>query len=311
MIQFCRDIIGRFELRPKYRSAIRSIYVDNPRSFEAELSETFGQRCAAKLSEACGKGSFEDLKVIGKQMRRALIFRSLMREPLETAGCILRYLGWRCREFVRPNGVMVAVIGPDGSGKGAIVDKAKRFITGPLHFPTRVYHSRPGLLPSLASLLLGRKDDDAPVPNPHAKEPSGLTLSLFRLAYYTLDYVFGYWLLVRPCLGRKCVAVIFDRYFYDYLIDPIRYRISLPQWVIKVFSVCVPKPDLVILLSAHPEVIYSRKPELPLTEIIRQCSEMGRFTKYMGNCVSINTGSPLEDSAKEMSRAILGILEKR
>jgi thymidylate kinase len=81
--------------------------------------------------------------------------------------------------------------------------------------------------------------------------------------------------------------------------------------VIKVFSVCVPKPDLVILLSAHPEVIYSRKPELPLTEIIRQCSEMGRFTKYMGNCVSINTGSPLEDSAKEMSRAILGILEKR
>jgi thymidylate kinase len=311
LIQLCRDIVGRFELRAKYRSAIRSIYVDNPLSFEAELSEIFGRRCAATLSEVCRKGSFENLKVLGKQMRRAVIVRGLLREPRRTAGNILRYLGWRCREYVRPNGVMVAVIGPDGSGKGTLIEAARHFISGPLHFPTRVYHWRPGLLPSLGSLLLGRKDDGAPVRNPHAKEPSGLTFSLLRLAYYTLDYVFGYWLLVRPYLGRKCIAVIFDRYFYDCLIDPVRFRISLPQWVVRAFAILVPRPDLVILLTAVPEVIYSRKPELPLSEIRRQCSEMGRLANYMGNRVCIDTCRPLEDSARDMSRAILSTLEKR
>ena len=125
LIQLCRDIMGQFELRTKYRSAIRSIYADNPRSIEAELDEIFGRRCAGTLSEVCRKGSFEDLRVLGKQMRRAVIVRGLMREPLGTTGNILRYLGWRCREYVRPNGVMVAVIGPDGSGKGTLIEKVK------------------------------------------------------------------------------------------------------------------------------------------------------------------------------------------
>jgi thymidylate kinase len=310
-MQLCRDIMGSLKLREKYRSAIRCIYVDNPRSVEVELAEIFGRRCAARLSEVCRTGSFEDLTVLGKQMRRAVIVRGLLREPLRTAGNILRYFGWRCREYVRPNGVMVAVIGPDGSGKGALIEAARHFISGPLDFPPRVHHLRPGLLPSLGSLLLGRKDDGAPVTNPHAQEPSGLTFSLLRLAYYTLDYIFGYWLLVRPYLARKCIAVIFDRYFYDCLIDPVRFRISLPQWVVRAFAILVPKPDLVILLSAGPEVIYSRKPELPLSEIRRQCSEMGRVAKYMGNRVCIDTCRPLEDSARDMNRAILSTLEKR
>jgi thymidylate kinase len=311
LTQLRRDIMGQFELRAKYRSAIRSIYADNPRSFEAELGKIFGRRCAATLSEVCRTGNFEDLRVLGKQMRRAVIVRGLLREPLGTAGNILRYLGWRCREYVRPNGVMVAVIGPDGSGKGSLIEKVRDFLTGPLHFPPRVYHLRPGLLPSLGSLLLGRKDDGATVSNPHAKKPSGVTFSLLRLAYYTLDYVFGYWLLVRPYLGRKCIAAIFDRYFYDCLFDPARFRISLPPWVVRAFGIFVPRPDLVILLSADPEVVYSRKPELPLNEIHRQFSEMGRFAKYMGNCVYINSGGPLEDSAQDMSGGILSTLEKR
>ena len=311
LMQFCRDIMGSFKLREKYRSAIRCVYIENPRSFEAELGEMFGGRCAAAISEVCREGIFEDLKVLGKQMRRAVIVRGLLREPLRTASNILRYVGWRCREYARPNGVMVVVMGPDGSGKGALIEKVKQFVAGPLHFPARVYHWRPGLLPSLGSLLLGRDDEEGPVSNPHAKEPSGLIFSLLRLAYYTLDYVIGYWLLVRPYLGRKCIAAIFDRYYYDCLIDPVRYRISLPPWVVRAFAIVVPRPDLAILLSARPGVIYSRKPELPLGEIHRQCSEMGRLGGYIGNSVSINTSKPLEDSAQDMSRAILSTLEKR
>lgn len=311
LIQFCRDIIGRHRLREKYRSAIHSICVNDALSFEKHLAEMFGQQCAAALSEACRKGSFDGLESVGKQMRRAVIVRSLTRRPLETAGRMLRYVGGRCREYMRPNGVMIAVIGPDGSGKGALIDKANQWMRGPLHFPTRVYHLRPGLLPSLGALLLGRKDDDTPVPDPHAQEPSGFIFSLLRLAYYTLDYLLGYWWIVRPRLGRKCIAVMFDRYFYDWLIDPIRCRISLPQWVIRAFAIFVHKPDLVVLLSAGPEVIHNRKPELPLHEIRRQFSEMDRLAHFMGRCIWIDTCKPLQDSGRDMIRAIFRSLEKR
>lgn len=307
-MQFSRDIIGTFELRERYRSAITRTCLNNPRSFEMELEEIFGGRCASRLLEVCRNRNFENLKSLGKQMRRAVIARALSRAPLRTAGKILRYLGWRCREYMRPNGVTVAVIGPDGAGKGTLTETVSRYLSGQLHFSTVVYHWRPGLLPSLRGLLLGQKDDDGPVTNPHAKESSGLILSLLRLAYYTVDYVIGYWLLVRPYLGRKCIATIFDRYYYDYLIDPARYRISLPPWIVKALGMIVPRPNLVILLTADPEEIHNRKPELPLIEIQRQASEMDRFVKYMGNCVYVNSCGPIEDSAQNMSQAILSVL---
>jgi thymidylate kinase len=310
-MQFCRDIMGSLELREKYRSGIKRIYLDNPHAFEARLTEIFGPHISTQLSEVCRKANFEGLRNLGKQMRRAVIWRGLVQDPIGTSRDILRYLVRRCGEYIRPNGVMVAVIGPDGSGKGTLIEKLELFMTGPLQFPPRVYHWRPGLLPSLGSLFLGRNDGDTPVSDPHAKEPSGAILSLLRLAYYTLDFALGYWLLVRPCLGRKCMAAIFDRYFFDCLIDPLRFRISLPQRVIRAFSILVPKPDVVILLSAEPEVIYERKPELPVSEIHRQASEMAGFAKYMGNSVWIDSSGPLEDSAREMIRAVLGILEER
>ncbi len=311
LMQFCRDIIGTFTLRDKYHSAISCIYVDNPRTFEAELGESCGPRCAAALSEACKTGDFEHLKPLGKRMRRATIVRGLLREPLRTTSNILRYLGRRCREYVRPNGVMVAVVGPDGSGKGILIEAVNYFITGHLHFPTKVYHWRPGLLPSLGSLLLGQNEDGAPVSNPHAKKPSALIFSFLRLAYYTLDYVLGYVLLVRPYLGRKCIAAIFDRYFYDYFIDPLRVRTSLPNWLITLFRRFIPEPQLTIFLSADPRIIHERKPELTVEEIEQQIARMQSLASAVKNSVWIDSSGSIDSAAQTAIRAIISAVEQR
>ena len=310
-MQLSRDIMGSFKLRRKYRSAVQSIYQENPYRFKAELNAMFGRRCGSALAEVCREGTFEHLKHLGKQMRRAVIVKGLMRKPLKTTSDILRYVGWRCGEYVRPNGVTVALIGPDGSGKGTLIEAVRRFADAKFHFPTRVYHCRPGLLPSLGSLLLGRKDDEISVSDPHDRAPSGMVASCFRLAYYTLDYLLGYWLIVRPHLGRKCILTIFDRYFYDYFIDPVRFRISLPQFAVKMFGMMVPNPDVVIFLSADPELIYKRKQELTLSEIQRQLSEMSTFSKYVENYARIDSSGRIEDTARDMIQVIVAALAKR
>lgn len=87
----------------------------------------------------------------------------------------------------------------------------------------------------------------------------------------------GYLVKVFPRLLRRSHVYIFDRYFYDYLIDPRRGRLALPQWNIRMFSFVVPKPDVILCLGADPEIIHARKPELPLEETKRQIEALRRF----------------------------------
>ena len=58
--------------------------------------------------------------------------------------------------------------------------------------------------------------------------------------------------------------VVNHRYLLDAIIDRRRYRYSGPRWLLRFIWRIVPKPDLVLLLDAPPEVIASRKSELPL-----------------------------------------------
>lgn len=309
VIQFCRDMMGRFRLREKYHSPVRNLYLSNPSYLMGELEKIVGRRCAGRLMEVCGQGRFEHSATLGKEMRRSVITRSLLQEPIRTVRSILLYIGWRCHEYFRPNGVMVAVIGLDGAGKGTLIREIQGEISRMLHFPVRTYHWRPGLLPSLGSLLLGRVEDGRPVRNPHSRKASSIVPSIFRLAYYTLDYVIGYWLLVRPILGRKCIAAIFDRYYYDYFIDPLRFRTSVPRSVIRFFGVFVPKPDVVLLLSCEPKTLYRRRCELPVDELERQACALGDLGRLFKNAVWIDTSCEIEISIQQMRGAILDALK--
>ncbi len=111
--------------------------------------------------------------------------------------------------------------------------------------------------------------DAIPGDNPHdprGKAPRNPLASLVFLAHHWLDFLVGHWRFVRPALrsGRLVVA---DRYTYDVLLDPVRFRLRLPAWVLRVFVRTLPRPDRAILLHAPPAVIRARKPELSEPEI--------------------------------------------
>lgn len=216
----------------------------------------------------------------------------------------------RFYRFFKPPGFTIAVLGTDGAGKTTIIDAIKEPLNEAVHNALFYEHMRPNLIPNIAQLF-GKKQQIGPVTNPHAAKPSGFVGSSLRLLYYSFDYIFGYWFKVYPVMVKTSSIWIFDRYYYDYLIDQKRARINLPMWMIKGMMFFIPKPDLILCLGAEPEVIHNRKPELPLGELTKQVSELKVFNQSEYRAVWIDTGKSLDGSVQQALETIVNRMASR
>jgi len=149
------------------------------------------------------------------------------------------------------------------------------------------------------------------VVDPHQSTPSGPIGSLFRLAYLTLDYIVGYWLSVRPKIAKRPAVVIFDRYAYDMVLDPIRFRINIPARIIGWLAALAPKPDLIVCLYGSPEIIAARKHELPVEETKRQVAALRAFASRQPQAVLVSTDTSLEETRDQVLHAMGDALRAR
>lgn len=211
------------------------------------------------------------------------------------------------------NKVTITFLGTDGSGKSTIINAIMPTLNEAFHDGVHYEHMRPNYLPSLA-VAMGKKKKGEPVTvctDPHAEKPSGFFGSLLRLSYYMTDYTYGYFRKIYLDKSIKTHVWIFDRYYYDYLIDPRRGRIKLPKWIISFYGCFVPTPDIIICLGTDAEKIHQRKPELPLEEVKRQVKELQRFTRKNKKAVWIDTGCSMEESVDKTMEVILSMMAKR
>jgi thymidylate kinase len=126
-----------------------------------------------------------------------------------------------------------------------------------------------------------------------------------------LDYWLGYVFVLRPFLVRSGL-VIFDRYFQDLLIDPLRYRYGGSMWLAKFIGRLVPPPDLPFLvLDAEDEVILSRKREVPPEELRRQREGYQQFTLNAKRATLVKTDRGIERTVEEATRFIVEYLTQR
>jgi thymidylate kinase len=174
----------------------------------------------------------------------------------------------------RPRGSILAVVGPDGVGKSTFIALLQSELTRVLSVNAEsviVEHFRPNVLPNIKKAFSGKDYDPTreEFTSPHRAKPASLPSSLLRLSYYWLDYVIGYWLSIRPrCVDGK--FYIFDRYFYDFVVDPFRSRVKLPDWLRLLFLRATPEPDTVFFLHCDATTVFQRKQELTMPEIERQ-----------------------------------------
>ena len=245
------------------------------------------------------------------RIRTSVLQHALLQSPFAYGLGRIRFEWSRIRRYFRPSGLVIAILGVDGAGKSTVINAILPALQAATHNAVWVQHLRPALLPPL-SRLKGRKDvQTGPVLEPHGAKPSGSLGSLLRLTYLTLDYVLGHWLRVRPKIAKQPTVVLFDRYAYDMMLDPCRFRIGLPAWITGWFASLAPKPDLIFCLQGDPQVIAARKQELSEEETRRQAEALRALASNEPRALLIDTVTSIEETRDQVLLAVHDFLSRR
>ena len=162
----------------------------------------------------------------------------------------------------RSRGYFIVVEGADGVGKSTVLKLLLPMLMESGQYSGfRFFHWKP---------VKGEIHDGGipeTVPHdPRGKEPRNTLMSFVYLKYHWLTFLFGYFKYIRPALQNGWL-VVGDRYSYDVYLDPRRFRLNLPKWILRAYVRTLPPPDMVLALVAKPETIVARKQELSIDEI--------------------------------------------
>ena len=127
---------------------------------------------------------------------------------------------------------------------------------------------------------------------------------------FVLDYWIGYAFHIRPYLTRGTL-VIFDRYFYDVIVDPKRARFAGPAWFANLSARLVPSPDLTVLLDADAELMFARKGELSVEELQRQRHAYRDLKFGVAARQIVRTDQEIDKSIGEATRAVVRFMHQR
>lgn len=305
---FLKETLNNKKCRVEYCEKARKAVDGKGKEITNKILKAFTPPVRALIVETLCNGQFDK-----EGIRNVGVTAS---NDLQSFGSRIRYrLGQssKLKRFFKPLGYTIAFLGTDGSGKSTIIDAITPILNEAFHKGVRYEHMRPNYLPSLA-VLTGKRSKDAPAEvsyNPHGGKPSGFFGSLIRLSYYWIDYTYGYLRKIYVDKSIKNHVWIFDRYFYDYINDPLRACIKMPKWVMKCFGLFVPAPDLTICLGADPEKIHARKSELPIEEVRRQVETLKKFAENNRKSVWVDTGCSVEESVRQTMTAIIEMMSKR
>jgi thymidylate kinase len=289
--------IDKQDFEPPHGDYLSHQWRKDPEGALAQLRRFWSEPKAQILTKAAATNSWNEVMASLPSLQSSLhasIPFSLSASWLE--------LKRKIQRVCQPTGVMVAILGPDGSGKSAVITRLMESLLPAFRRTERV-HLRP---------KFGMKVDDngAPIVDPHGQSARGWFVSILKLAYWLFDYVVGYALGIRPQLVRSTL-VLFDRYYHDLLVDPRRYRFGGPTWLARLLGKFVPQPNLWIFLDAPAETLQKRKREVPLAESLRQREAYRQQIRSFSNHVIVDASQPLEKVVNDASRSILNFMARR
>lgn len=306
-----QNIVAYKCLKNKYRTTIANNYALFKNGIDKEILSFWGDKLGRKMIDSLNKSDFDSIIENAYKYEKGAMKRIFLKRPFYTIKGITRFLCGKIHRVIlcpRKFWRFIAVEAPDGTGKTTFIDSLvtelrRYYVSDEGRFC--IHHFRPLFLPNLGAVgeKAGVMKQDTDFTKPHRAKPAGKLSSFIRMTYYWVDYLIG-----MPYLLRKEVKAerytIFDRYIFDFVVDPKRARISLPYWMRKMFARMVIQPQIVFVLNTEADVIYKRKQELELNEIKRQLDEFNKIESLCSNVVYIDAGQSVDEMTTQAIKII-------
>jgi thymidylate kinase len=292
--------ICKQRLSPRQAIRLHELQAELDERAFAACRKLLGLRWAKRVVGWIASSDWTAFETNLPKLRRTLRWRRLISDPLNP----LRY--WlpevmRLQQRLRyPTGLLVAVLGPDGAGKTTLIEGLRRELSGTFR-SVQTFRFRPDIF---------HRNLPGAEPHPHAKSLRSRSLSILKVVYWCGDYALGYLVKVRSKLIRSDL-VIFDRYYDDILVDPIRYRYGGSRRLIKFVRHIVPRPDITLILDASEDQMLARKSELPREELRRQRIAYRQLAAEARNTEMLDASLPAAEVVRQARECCLRFLHVR
>ena len=287
--------VAKQNLVPKHHERLARLYEENRSACEQQLARWFDREGIKRVSSAAERCDWNDFNQFLPQLRAQLL-QSLRHSKRAT-----QWVGKLARWIKPRNGLHVVFLGPDGVGKSTLIEAFQKDLDGVFLRQTYLTFA-PSLLPS--------RLNPAKPGGPHSLPPRSWPASLIKAGWWSICYTLGYFISVRPTLARGGM-VVNHRYLIDAMVDRRRYRYSGATWLLKWIWAIAPKPDLIVLLDAPPEVIVKRKSELPLERIIELREGYRRLVGMSANSHVIDASQSLAKVVHDVESLVIQHLAER
>lgn len=295
-----RLIYGGY-VKEKYREGIRQSALGVREGMVEALAPWLGAKLAEGIVVKAGDGDWEAIEAQVSKVRKRVLLANL-KHPVGLASSILSDVFRFVRRLLSSPGISIVFFGPDGCGKTSVADGLKLKLQKTFYQERSIHcHWKP---------IRPKNEGIAPTVDPHRQSPRNRVLSLIYFGWHYWPFVWGWWVHVRPVLF-KCGLVIVDRYYYDFFVDLRRYRLNLPQWIVKLGFVFVKKPDLVFCLDAGPEILQARKAEVSFDECRRQREAYRALAEKLSIGHVIDASQPLDDVVHDVQSIVLEYMAER
>lgn len=279
----------------------KNIFERNYSILSRHLEKYLGKKLKKEFINLIKDDDITELNSRVRELRQSILCKTFFNNPFQSIYYHLNNFLRILKRILHPTGLFIAIIGTDGAGKSTIIKELNN-ILNPAFRKIKKYHWKP---------ILFKKNKNNVVIEPHKNPPRNFIFSFIKLLIYVLQYLIGYLFIIYP-LKIKSTLIIFDRYYYDMIVDQKRFRLNLPQKIIKFYSIFIPKPDLIFYLRTKPSVALERKNELNLEELERQNKEFAALIDLLNDrFIFIDNNEDINYAVYKITSDLFNYLEKR